>query len=208
MTDFVRGRRARDFTRERVLMGEGEGGASQSRDRVREGENTRTWGRETIEAAERRVRDMTGAVDQTVQVHSVPKNLDDEDEISELELDGGVAVGIQQVEHESRVERRPAVIAGEERGTNQEEEWRFRGSRVTDHCTQGERLMVEDWIAACERARCKGFVKRVRGRTDSDERFEDAVKAEGEVNVRGGRGRVGWPEWGLRWGASRHEVGN
>jgi hypothetical protein len=85
--------------------------------------------------------------------------------------------------------------------------WR-RGSRERDCCTPEETRVVEEWITGCEGAKCKGFVKRVRERGESNERFEDAGEdegeGEGEVNVRGGeRGRNWWPEWGASWEAYR-----
>jgi hypothetical protein len=51
---------------------------------------------------------------------------------------------------------------------------------------------------------CKGFVKRVREKGESNERFEGVGEDEGEVNFRGGgRGRNWWPEWGASWEAYR-----
>ena len=170
-----------------------------------EGEGARTWGREVVQAAERRVEDLTGVGNQVVQVRNVPINLDDEDDISELELDGGVPVGIRHgVELERIVVERERVDVGvEERAKALEDAWRWRGRsrRGRDYCTPEERKIVEEWIAACERARCPGFVKCVRASPDGSERVEDASQAEGEVHVRGGE-RAGWPEWGLAWGSA------
>ncbi|KAE9367023.1 hypothetical protein N431DRAFT_445706 [Stipitochalara longipes BDJ] len=197
----------RTFVRERREMGA-------SRERVtaeriaREGAEIRSWGREVVEAAEaaERKAGLLGEVGNQMVVESrtLPKNIDNEDDILELDLDGGVTLETQRaVEHEHMVvERGRMEVAEEDNSKGQEEDRRWILRRERDCCTSEERRRIDEWIAACETARCKGFVKRIKGRTEVNERAGNIgeVNSEERVSVRGG-GNLGWPEWGLGWGA-------
>jgi hypothetical protein len=149
--------------------------------------------------------------DTRARVSSFQEHFDDN--ISDLALDGEDHEGRNGVhiqptgEGEVKNGRR---VGGENQHVGEveaETRWWRRGSRVRNYYTPEERRVVEEWITGCEGARCKGFVKRVRERGESNERFEGAGEDEGEEgegNVRGGeRGRNLWPEWGASWEAYR-----
>lgn len=156
----------------------------------------------------------SGMRDPRARVSSFRMHFDDN--ISDLALDGedhegrnGVHIqptGEREVKNGRRVGDKNRHIGEVEAETR----WWRRGSRERSYYTPAERQVVEEWITACEGARCKGFVKRVRERGESNERFESAGEDEGEkrekgeVNLRDGeRGRNWWPEWGASWEAYR-----
>jgi len=203
--EFVRERREGDVQGERSLEEVSDEGT------VKEGEDIPSLGTEIVKAAERRVERMIEGLPEVesrpARVSSCPKTLDDEDEISDLDLDLDGCVGVMQqgIQQELKIVEKGSVkvvgVGADGHGNGRG--WRLRRHR--DYCTPLERRRIEKWIAACERARCKGFVKRFRGRNEGDERGSNTgeAQAEEEVNVRGGGGKPGWPEWGLGWGASR-----
>jgi len=139
------------------------------------------------------------------------------DDVSELRLDKEVEGGRGEQEARvvtvTRVQPVGEVAVGVqcERARQEERAQRWRG-RGRDYCTPEERRRVEGWIAGCERAGCRGVVRRVRGATgrsgenssgghSSGDGGENENKAEGAVRVRGGDLAPGWPEWGRGWGA-------
>ncbi len=150
---------------------------------LKEGEDIPSLGAEIITAADRKVERMIEGLPEVesrpARVSSCPKTLDDEDEISDLDLDldGGVAVPQQGVQQELvRVEKGSTKVVGvRANGHRDGRGWKLRRHR--DCCTPLERRRIVEWIAACERARCKGFVKRFRGRNGGDERGSNTGKA-------------------------------
>jgi hypothetical protein len=106
-----------------------------------------------------------------------------------------------------------AGVQGERRRQGERTQW-WRG-KGRDYCTPEARRRVEGWIAGCERAGCRGFVKRVRGGSgvsggsgenssgghSSGDGGENEKRDEGNVRLRGGGLAPGWPEWGRGWGA-------
>jgi hypothetical protein len=139
------------------------------------------------------------------------------DDVSELRLDrdaeGGGGEREARVVTVTRVQPVGEVAVGVQcemaRQGERAQRWRGRGR---DYCTPEERRRVEGWIAGCERAGCRGFVKRVRGATggsgenssgghSSGDGDGSETVDEGIVRVRGGGLAPGWPEWGRGWGA-------
>jgi hypothetical protein len=139
------------------------------------------------------------------------------DDVSELRLDrdaeGGRGEKEARVVTVTRIQPVGVVAAGVqgERARQVERAQRWMG-RGRDYCTLEERRRVEGWIAGCERAGCRGFVRRVRlatggsgenssGGHSSGDGGDNDNRDEGAVRLRGGGLAPGWPEWGRGWGA-------
>jgi hypothetical protein len=137
------------------------------------------------------------------------------DDVSELRLDkdaeGGDGEREARVLTVTRIQPVGEVAAGVQGERARQGEWtqRWKGR---DYCTPEARRRVEAWIDGCERAGCRGFVKRVREATggsgensggghSSGNGGENENKDEGTVRLRGGGLAPGWPEWGRGWGA-------
>ncbi len=144
------------------------------------------------------------------------------DDISELRLDGdpeGGGGGEQEAKIVTGARIQPVSETAaemEDQGEDRRQGWRVRtrGGKGRDYCTSEERRRVEEWIAGCERADCKGFVKTLRGGSGGDSSGGHSSadgdgnenKIESGVRVRGGCLAPGWRELGSGWGANKFMI--